>query len=47
MNAFDVSIILNNGIDNALEGAASCREPYIRISSYQKGNAYMIEIENN
>lgn len=47
MNAFDVSIILNNGIDNALEGAASCKEPYVRVSSYQKGNAYMIEIENN
>ncbi len=46
-NAFDVSIILNNGIDNALAGASSCREPYVRVSSYQKGNAYMIEIENN
>ncbi|MCM1125676.1 MAG: GHKL domain-containing protein [Lachnospiraceae bacterium] len=47
INAFDVSIILNNGLDNALEGAQSCREPYVKVSSYQENNAYMIEIENS
>lgn len=47
INAFDVSIILNNGLDNAIEGAQTCREPYVKVSSYQENNAYMIEIENN
>lgn len=47
VDAFDVSIILSNGLDNALEGAVSCREPYIRVSSWQANNAYMIEMENS
>lgn len=47
VDAFDVSIILSNGLDNALEGAVFCREPYIRVSSWQENNAYMIEMENS
>lgn len=46
-NAFDISVILNNAISNAIEGAASCEGPYIRILSFQRKNAYMIEIRNN
>lgn len=47
VNAFDVSIILNNAVSNAIEGALLCREPYIQISSFQEKNAYMIEVRNN
>ena len=47
INAFDISVILNNGINNALEGAMKCGNPRISICSYQKNNAYMIEITNN
>lgn len=47
INAFDVSVILNNGLSNAIEGACKSEVPYIRISSYRRKNAYMIEIENS
>lgn len=51
VNAFDVSIILNNALNNAIEGAAACAlpeaEPFIRISSYREKNAYMIEVMNS
>lgn len=46
-NAFDISVILNNAISNAIEGAASCGDPYIRILSFQRKNAYMIEVSNS
>ncbi len=46
VNAFDVSIILTNGVNNAIEGAMTCSRPYIRIESFQKNNAYLIEIKN-
>jgi len=47
INAFDISVILNNAVTNALEGAAGCRHPYIHVLSYRKKNAYMIEITNS
>lgn len=47
VNAFDISVILNNAIGNAIEGAVSCEKPYIRILSFQKKNAYLIEVRNN
>lgn len=47
INAFDISVILHNGINNALYGALNCRKPYVSVSSYCKNNAYMIEIKNN
>lgn len=46
VNAFDVSIILNNAINNAIEAAECCKKPYIKITSYCKKNVYMIDIEN-
>lgn len=46
INAFDVSVILNNAIENAFEGSADCESPYVSISSYRKKNAYMIEVRN-
>lgn len=47
INAFDVSVILNNAIENAIEGSADCESPYVSISSYRKKNAYLIEVRNN
>ena len=46
INAFDVSVILNNAIENAFEGAEECENPYVSISAYRKKNAYMLEVTN-
>ena len=46
INAFDVSVILNNAITNAFEGVKNCKNPYISISAYRKKNAYMLEVIN-
>lgn len=47
MNAFDISVILNNALQNALENAEKSEKPYISIFSYRRNNAYMIEISNS
>ena len=46
INAFDVSVILNNAITNAFEGVNGCTNPYVSISAYRKKNAYMLEVAN-
>lgn len=46
VGAFDVSVILNNAIANAMEAAEGCQNPYISVSSYRKKNVYMIEVKN-
>lgn len=46
INAFDVSVILNNAITNAFEGVSGCKNPYVSISAYRKKNAYMSEINS-
>lgn len=46
INAFDVSVILNNAASNAIEAAEKCDAPYVHIKSYRKKNAYMIEVRN-
>ena len=33
INAFDVSVILNNAITNAFEGVNGCKNPYVSVSS--------------
>lgn len=47
INAFDVSVILNNAIQNAFEGAVGCESPHILISAYRKKNAYVVEVKNS
>lgn len=47
IDTFDVSVILNNAINNAIEGAYGCNNSYIEIKSYRRSNAYMIEIINS
>lgn len=46
INAFDISVILNNAIENAFEGVSGCENPYVSISAYRKKNVYMLEVSN-
>jgi len=45
-DAFDISVILNNALDNSLE-SVNGELPYIDISSYRKNNIFMIVISNS
>lgn len=47
INAFDLSVILNNALQNAVENAAGSPSPYISVFSYRQNNAFMIEIRNS
>lgn len=47
LNAFDISVILNNAINNAIEAAVECENPFVKILSYRKNGVYMIEIRNS
>lgn len=47
MNAFDISVILNNALQNAMEHAEHEKESSVLIRSYRSGNAYMIEVSNS
>lgn len=46
ISAFDVSIILNNGLDNALEASRREEGGSIRLGSYVRENIFFIEIRN-
>ena len=46
IHAFDISVILNNAIENAFEGVKECSDPFISIEAYRNKNAYMIEVKN-
>lgn len=47
INAFDVSVILNNALQNAVDNTGGSGGLNISIFSYSKNNAYMIEISNS
>lgn len=47
VNAFDVSVILNNALQNALENTKEGEDSRISICSYRRNNAYMIEVTNS
>jgi len=47
LNAFDVSILLQNALNNAIEAAKQCEKPYISVSSFVQKKAYMIEVRNS
>ena len=47
INAFDVSVILNNALQNAVENAGNSEASYISVISYHRNNVYMIEISNS
>lgn len=53
IKAYDMGVILNNGLDNAIEACVRMREKqpdaeaYITIRSFRTKNMYFIEIENS
>ena len=53
IRAYDIGIILNNGLDNAIEACMRMREKnpnaeaYIAIKSFMAKGMYFIEIENS
>lgn len=46
ISAFDLSILLNNGLDNALEASEKEQKPYICLDSYVRERMFFIEIRN-
>lgn len=47
-DVYDIGIILNNALQNAIEAAEKISgEKFIKIFSYERGGLYFIEIENN
>ncbi len=46
VNVFDLSVILNNALQNAIEHALESKEPHLSVRSYHRDNAYMIEVRN-
>lgn len=46
VDAFDISVILNNALQNALEYMEEEEEPYLYVRSYRRDNAFMIETGN-
>ena len=47
VNAFDLSVILNNALQNALDYTDKKDNAFISVLSYHRNNAYMIEIGNS
>lgn len=46
VHAFDISVILNNALQNAVEHASQEPDGYVSIRSYCRKNAYMIEVSS-
>lgn len=46
VSAFDISVILNNALQNAIENVEFQEEPYISVVSWQKKCAWMLEVRN-
>ena len=46
ISAFDLSILLNNGLDNALEASENEEDPHIWMDSYVRERMFFIEIRN-
>ena len=50
IEAFDLGILLNNALDNAIEACRKCAGKqmlHIRVRSYQKGRMFFIHMEND
>ena len=46
LNAFDLSVIMNNALNNCMENVSE-DDPYISISSFRKNSIFMITIKNS
>lgn len=47
VNAFDLSVILNNALQNALDYTDQNDHAFVSVLSYHRNNAFMIEIDNS
>lgn len=48
IDVYDVGVILNNALENAIEAASLLEtDKYVSLQSYVKGNLFFIEVENN
>ena len=47
LNVFDLSVILNNALQNAIENTGQGKAHEISIVSYRRNNAYIINIHNH
>lgn len=47
VNAFDLSVILNNALQNALDYTDKDDNAFVSVLSYHRNNAFMIEIGNS
>ncbi|MCM1173270.1 MAG: GHKL domain-containing protein [Clostridium sp.] len=48
IDVYDIAVILNNALENAIEACCKVEEQkQIRLSSYVKGNLFFIEVEND
>lgn len=46
LNAFDMSVIMNNALNNCMENVSG-DDPYISVSSFRKNSIFMITIKNS
>ncbi len=47
IDVFDLSIILNNGLDNAMEACEREENPFVELHAARKGHMFLIAIENS
>lgn len=47
INVFDISVILNNALQNAIDHTVEGETKHISIVSFRRNNAYIIEIRNS
>lgn len=47
INAFDVSIILTNSLQNAIEASVSCQKPEVHLKSAIHDNVFIINVRNH
>ena len=47
IDAFDLSIVLNNVLQNAMEASEGCGKPYIRLKTVRHENVFIINIRNH
>ena len=46
INPFDISVVLTNALQNAVEASSSVSDPQIRIKSVQKERVFIINVRN-
>ena len=47
LNVFDISVILNNALENAFEASCRSKDAYVSLYSERKKNVYLITVKNS